>query len=155
MLFSACAAWPGKQYTEARLYHYNADGWPGRPFVRDGKMTDTITNKGGALLSESQVQRVLAALRTERPRSVTLGHSMPQYAIVFYDAHHRLVGLLQLDLFCLGYGAVPGTRKFVSQPDYATIADVCGELRVGIFNRYSTKEYRKNFERTVASTAKR
>jgi hypothetical protein len=152
--FTSCSAWPDKQYTEARLYHYNADGFPGRPFVQDGKTTDTITNKLGALVSPSQIQRIFTALRTERPRSTIVGASMPQHAIAFYDAQHQLVGFLQLDLSCLDYSTTPPSHGFVSQPDYATIADVCGELRVPPFDRYSTKEYRKNFESAVTQIPK-
>lgn len=151
--FTSCVAWPGKQYREARLYHYNADGFPGRPFVQDGKITDTITNKQGALLSQSQIQRVFTALRTERPRSTIVGLSTPQHAIVYYDAAHRPVGFLELDFMGLSYGTKPRSHDFVPQPDFATLADVCGELQVTPFDRYSTKDYRKNFESTVTPTS--
>jgi hypothetical protein len=152
---SACATWPSKQFTEAKLYRYNAAAMPAQPFVRDGRFTDTIVDKAGVRLSPKQVERVFTALRTERPRSTFVMLSLPQHAIVFYDARQRPVGVLELDLSCLSYTTYPRARGFAQEPDFASIADVCGELRVPPFDCYSTKEYRKNFESMVTPASTR
>jgi len=95
MFFASCSTWSAGPSSATNLYYHNTKGDLFLDCFSEGKITNTIIMKAGAHLSQAQIEHVFMTLHKECPRTVAVDISASQNTVFFYDAQHRVVGILR------------------------------------------------------------
>ena len=135
------AAWPQGDYTEVRAFAYNLKGETHRLIIEDGKLSGTVANKNGVLLTPRQIKNLVAAVASKHPKHPHAACFVPRHAFVFYDATHTPFAWLEVCFECLNVNSVPdGADEDV---DFPALAELCRELDLP---SSPGKDFRKGFE---------
>jgi hypothetical protein len=141
--------WPGIAYKEVRAYAWDPDPrlTMDKPFPHllihdDMSFADDVLNKDGALLSASQVKRLLTAEAHRWKERGKAACYEPHNAFVFFDANHQPVAYLELCLDCLGARTSPRDQE--CDPDFIALAALCHELKLPFGESKTLKKYRKS-----------
>ncbi len=121
--------WPGAAYAEVRGYAYNKRGFPDLPILQHGRLSRTVLNKSGVVLTAAQTQRLIAAVTGDRllPESMAMCFD-PRHAFVFYDAAKKPVAWVELCFECAGALAEPHVKDQVY--DVAALETLATELKL-------------------------
>jgi hypothetical protein len=118
VLFTNCAsptsapvnskAWPPVAYKTVRAFAYDCDAEHGVSFWKhNGRMHKGVLNAPGAVLSPSQVQRLVSDVVVGRPMDERKPCYVPHHAFVFYDAADKPVATLEICFTCRRFEPTP------------------------------------------------
>ena len=94
-------AWPPAKFASVRAFVYDCDADKTVSFFqKDGATHRGVINGQGALLSETQVRRLMPALTTETVRKHRTACYLPHHAFLFYDAAGRVVAHTEICFTC-------------------------------------------------------
>jgi hypothetical protein len=100
------SSWPGVAYTEVRGYAYNPK--IGESIWHDGKLSSSVINKSGTLLTDGQAERLVRAITKKPRRAFDLANCFdPHHAFVFYGAHQKAVAWVEVCFHCNNIKAQP------------------------------------------------
>jgi len=136
---AVAASWP-PPFTEVCGYSYNrikpssTPDQTGRvrmyyPLFEDGRLTETVINKGGARLSANQIQRLLTAITGTHPSHLHARCFDPHHGFVFYDAARKPVAWIEVCFECGNTRSWPEGRK-VEEDDMEALIALCKELKL-------------------------
>ena len=128
LLASTCLAssWPGAAYTEVRGYASEN----GAPIWQDGKLTTSVINKSGTLLTAAQTELLLRAITKKPRRTFDLTQCFdPHHAFVFYDAHQKAVAWVEVCFHCNNIKAQPRSPG-ESWPDMKALLKLSKQLKL-------------------------
>jgi hypothetical protein len=133
----AAASWPGRSYVEVRGYTYNSKSGlaakdsnsPSQDIIRKGKLSSTVTNKAGALLSPAQVERLIQAITGEHAKHFSARCFKPHHAFVFYDTAGKPVAWVEVCFECQNLEMSPHDPGH-SYEDMDALYDLCEELKL-------------------------
>jgi hypothetical protein len=105
LVFGASGAtaqdWPGLPYAEVRAFAYNKTGFPDRLIIENGRLSGTVLNRHGVVLTAEQGRRLIAAVTGYRPRPETETMCFdPRHAFVFYSAAKKPIAWVELCFDC-------------------------------------------------------
>lgn len=123
----ASAAWPGRDYSEARGYAFNLNGGFDS-ILRDGRINESVVDPEGTVLTEAQIQRLIAALAGPHVEHPTARCFNPRHAFVFYDGTRQPVAVVDICFECLGALTHPEGAR--SPYDFPALAELCAELEL-------------------------
>ena len=137
-LLSSCASapvsgvpvtWPPARFASVRAFVYDCDADKSVSFFqKDGSLHRGIINGPGALLSGTQVQRLMPALTTETVRKHRTACYIPHHAMVFYDAAGRPVAHSEICFTCTIQRSAPeGLPEHIN---FQAVWDLLRELDV-------------------------
>ena len=95
IFFASCSTWSAGSSSAAKLYYHNTKGDLFLDCFSEGKITNTIIMKAGERLSQAQIEHVFMTLHKECPQTVAVDIGVSQNTVIFYDAQHRIVGILR------------------------------------------------------------
>ncbi|MEI6560778.1 MAG: hypothetical protein WCO68_01685 [Verrucomicrobiota bacterium] len=95
IFFASCSTWSVGASSSAKLYYHNTKGDLFLDCFSEGKITNTIIMKAGEHLSQAQIEHVFMTLHKECPHTVAVDIGASQNTVIFYDAQHRIVGILR------------------------------------------------------------
>jgi len=131
----AAASWPGRSYVEVRGYAYNSASGPAAKnnqspdIIRKGKLSSTVINKDGALLSSAQVERLIQAITGAHAKHSSSRCFKPHHAFVFYDAAGKPVAWVEVCFECQNLEMSPHDPSGSSE-DMDALYDLCEELKL-------------------------
>ncbi|BCX49075.1 conserved hypothetical protein [Haloferula helveola] len=138
------AGWLPREIGEVRAYVYDYTQEEGNiALLKNGKLHPGIINVGGAKLSDDQVERLKAALRSSRERQPGALCYMPHHGFVFFDKAGKPMGHIEL---CFQCGNVDSSPKGLPDRewDWKAIRKLLGELKVPILGK--SPDYTKLFK---------
>lgn len=103
----APVAWPRAPFKTVRAFAYDCEAEHGVSFFQKGRMHKGVLNAPGAVLSPSQVQRLLADVTKGEPLDDRKPCYVPHHAFVFYDAADQPVATLEICFTCRRFQATP------------------------------------------------
>jgi hypothetical protein len=126
---SFASDWPNAAFAEVRAYAYNKRGFPDRLIVEKGRLSSTVLNKRGVLLTPAQTTRLVAAVTGYRPRPESeIMCFDPRHAFVFYDSAKTPVAWVELCFDCSRALAQPYVDGQVY--DVAALEQLAKELKL-------------------------
>ena len=147
----AHAKWLPREIHEVRAYVYDYTQEKGNEaLLKAERLHRGIINKGGAKLSDEQVERLKNALRSSKERVPGAFCYLPHHGFVFYDKKGSAMGHIEL---CFQCGNVDSSPKGLPERewDWKEMRKLLQELKVPIFNKdedytklYQTKQNREN-----------
>ncbi len=122
-------AWPPAAFASVRAFVYDCDADQSVGFFqKDGRLAKGIINGPGALLTASQVSRLMLALTTETVRKHRTACYLPHHAFVFYDDSGRIVAHTEICFTCTIQRSFPaGLPRHI---DFQTVWDILREAGV-------------------------
>jgi hypothetical protein len=117
VVFSSCSStppsspgtpWPPVAFKTVRAFVYDCEAEHGVSFFQShGRMHKGVLNAPGALLSPSQVHRLLSDANAGKPLDKRKPCYVPHHAFVFYDAAEKPVATLEICFTCRRFIATP------------------------------------------------
>jgi hypothetical protein len=141
-------SWPGVPFASVRAFVWPADQHLASVVQPDLTPLPGAIDPKGALLSELQTGKLIAAATRRRPAG-RLGLSScfePHHAFIFYDGAGRPVAFFEVCLHYHGYRLAPELPDL--EPHYGDLASLCVELELPLSKDFSLGDYRRQFEST-------
>ena len=138
------AGWLPGEIHEVRAYVYDYTQEKDRmALLKGGKLHAGIINKGGAKLSDEQVERLKEAIRSSKERVPGAFCYMPHHGFVFFNKQGRPMGHIEL---CFQCGNVDSSPRGLPERewDWKAIRKLLEELKIPILKEDA--DYTKLFE---------
>ena len=138
------AGWLPGEIHEVRAYVYDySQEEDNVSLLREGKLHSGIINDGGAKLTDAQVERLKAALRSRKERVPGAFCYMPHHGFVFFGREGKPMGHIELCFQCGNVASSPpGLPE--RQWDCDAIRKLLEELEIPILEEDS--DYKKLYE---------
>ena len=145
------AAWLPREIHEVRAYVYDYTQEDGNiSLLKKGRLHSGVINRGGATLSEKQVERLKDALRSDEDRVPGALCYLPHHGFVFYDEAGVAMGHIELCFQCRNVDSSPkGLPE--KEWDWKAIRQLLKELEIPVLEK--SAEYTKLYEEMRAKTA--
>jgi hypothetical protein len=141
---AAAGGWLPREIHEVRAYVYDYTREEGnRSLLKDGKIHRGVINSGGTKLSDPQIQRLQAALRSSKERKAGAFCYMPHHGFVFFDKNGKAMGHIELCFQCGNVDSSPEGLP-MREWNWKAIRELLEELDIPILKEDQdyTKLYR-------------
>jgi hypothetical protein len=99
------SSWPPVGYASVKAYIYNLDGDDSAPLLSRDRLSESVLDAAGSVLSQNDAKRFIAAVSGSHPEHPVAGCYIPRHGLVFYEQSGEPVGWVEICFECLNYRA--------------------------------------------------